>query len=378
MPRRRPDGTPRVHRSMADDERDAASGTFDELALVREAHAALEREAVRLAERDAAETALEAVRRELEVAVAERDRAVWAAQRDADALLALQSRVAEIDRRAVSVDGALLAAADRVRELERVVAENDREAENDGVVLQELDRQIDAARQREDVRLDELRAAQNQRDAAILERDRAVAAALDDAETLLELQARVTENDRWVVSVNDQLAVAATRLQDLEGTLRAEDDEADDRHSILETLGQHGGAVLAQLRDQLSEFEQRVKAMDSSLASAVDRAVALEERADEATTEAARLRTDIESLTLRIEEQEETGAPADPARNAGIQVLLDELRRLLAEAIGQAEVAAEERTHLEQQLRLHESKPDPEEQDRRSQEYPAHDDPRTG
>jgi chromosome segregation ATPase len=414
MPRRRSGGRVRGRRSSVDDEElEAKSGALDELDLFREAHAAREREAVRLAERDAAQKELKAARRELEVAVVERDEAVAAARRDAQALLGLQARVVEIDRRVMSVDGALLAAGDRVQELERLVGHGDQELEDQALVLEELDRQVDAAREREDVRLAELRGAQKEleaavveRDRAVVERDRAVAAARRDAQALLGLQARVVEIDRRVVSVDGDLLAAAGRVRELEQVVGDEDQALEDQRWVLEELdrqvdaareredvrlaelravqkeleaarqeadarvGQRDeeraaarepGDLVAQLQHRTAELQQRVDGMNSSLSSTLERATGLEVSAHEATNEAARLQTDIEALSLQVDHEAAAGAAGDPERSAEIQALLDELRKLLANAMMQAEAAAEDRTRLERQLKLLEGNPQQEE-----------------
>jgi hypothetical protein len=58
-----------------------------------------------------------------------------------------------------------------------------------------------------------------------------------------------------------------------------------------------------------------------------------------------------------MEHHEEAAAAGDPARSAEIQALLDELRSLLADAVMQAEAAAEEQTRLERRLKLLEGPP---------------------
>ena len=391
MPRRMSDGRAGGPRSSMDDEElEATSGAGDDLDLLREGRAAVEREAIRLAERDAAEKALEMTRRELEVAVAERDRAVAAAQRDEQTLLGLQARVADIERRAVSADGALLAAADRVQELKQLVANEDRELEDQSLVLEELDRQVEAAREREHVRLAELEAAQ-------VERDRAVGAARSDAQALLGFQARIAEIDRWETSVDDELLAAAGRLQELEQVVRDGDESLEIGRLVLEELSRQldaarerddlqlvelramlsereaaqqpaetrlglrdehaaargeAGDSVAQLQRRTSELQQRVDGMNSSLSSALELAAGLEESAHEASDETARLQDEIEALTRHVERLEETGTSGDPGQSGGIEALLDELRRLLANAVMQAEAAAEERTRLERELKL--------------------------
>ena len=234
----------------------------------------------------------------------ERDRAVVAARRDAQALLGLQARVVEIDRRVMSVDGDLLAAAGRVQELEKVVGDEDQALEDRRSVLEELDRQLDAAREREDVRQAELRDAQKELEAA-----------------RQEAQARVGQRDE---------EHAAAR-------------EPDD--------------LVAQLQHRTSELQERVDGMNSSLSSTLEHAAGLEVSAHEATNETARLQTELEALTLQVEHEAEAGVPGDPGRSAGIHAMLDELRRLLADAVTQAEAAAEERTRLERQLKLLEGNP---------------------
>jgi chromosome segregation ATPase len=209
----------------------------------------------------------------------------------------------------VSVDGELLAAANRLQELEQVVRTKDQAIEDGRAVLDDFKRWLEATRERDDVQLAELRAIQTELEAAHY----------------------------------DPAARVAVR----------------DEHATVHQAGD----LIAQLQHRTSELQHRVAGMSSSLSSALERAAGLEESAHEATDEEVRLHSEIQALTDRLEHHEEAGAAGDPARSAGIQALLDELRRLLADAVIQAEAAAQERTRLEQQLRLLKGDPESQEAD---------------
>ena len=206
-----------------DEEPEAQSGGLDELDLFREVHAGREREAARAAERDVAQQALGA-------ALAERDEAVAQHRLDTQTLAGLQPRVDEIDRRMRSVDAAVLAAAGRVQELERLVDREDQKLADQRIVLEDLDRQVDAAREGEAVRTierdaarQELETVQRQLEEHANQRDEANAARVVELKELESLRVQLghvtTQRNEFEQELRRAIADAAElskRLQIVE------------------------------------------------------------------------------------------------------------------------------------------------------------------